>query len=62
MLEIHIVMSSLICHLVLILVFRLILTLMLHLALFSRALPQTSSCALPQFAHGSNNHSYSFGP
>jgi hypothetical protein len=34
MLETHIVMSSLICHLVLILVFRLALTLVLHLALF----------------------------
>jgi hypothetical protein len=29
---------------------------------FSRALPRTSSCALPQFAHGPNHHSYGFGP
>jgi hypothetical protein len=34
MIETHIVMSSLICHLVLILVFRLALTLMLRLTLF----------------------------
>jgi hypothetical protein len=34
MLETHILMSSLICHLVLILVFRLTLTLVLRLALF----------------------------
>jgi hypothetical protein len=34
MLETHIVMSSLICHLVLILLFRLTLTLMLRLTLF----------------------------
>jgi hypothetical protein len=34
MLETHIVMSSLICHLILILMFRLTLTLVLHLALF----------------------------
>jgi hypothetical protein len=29
---------------------------------FSRALPHTSSSALPQFAHGPNHHSYGFGP
>jgi hypothetical protein len=34
MLETHIVMSSLICRLILILVFRLTLTLVLHLAFF----------------------------
>jgi hypothetical protein len=34
MLETHIMMSSLICHLILILVFRLALTLVLHLAHF----------------------------
>jgi hypothetical protein len=34
MLETHIVMCSLICHLILILMFRLTLTLVLHLALF----------------------------
>jgi uncharacterized membrane protein len=28
---------------------------------YSRALPRTSSCALPQFSHGSNHRSYSFG-
>jgi hypothetical protein len=28
---------------------------------FSYALPHTSSCALPQFAHGPNHHSYGFG-
>jgi hypothetical protein len=28
---------------------------------FSRALPHTFSCALPQFAHGPNHHSYGFG-
>jgi hypothetical protein len=28
---------------------------------FSRALPRTSSHALPQFAHGPNNHSHGFG-
>jgi hypothetical protein len=28
---------------------------------FSRALPHTSSCALPQFAHGPNHRSYGFG-
>jgi hypothetical protein len=54
MLETHIVMSSLISHLVLILVFRLAFTLMLLLALFSRA--------LPHFSHGPNHRSYGFGP
>jgi hypothetical protein len=34
MLETHIVMSFLICHLILILVFRFALTLVLHLTLF----------------------------
>jgi hypothetical protein len=29
---------------------------------FSRALTHTSSCTLPQFAHGPNNLSYGFGP
>jgi hypothetical protein len=29
---------------------------------FSRALPRTSFSALPQFTHGSNHHSYGFGP
>jgi hypothetical protein len=29
---------------------------------FSRALPHTSSCDLPQFAHGPNHRSYGFGP
>jgi hypothetical protein len=53
MLETHIVMSSLI--------FRLVLILMFHLA-FSRASPRTFSHALPQFAHGSNHRSYCFGP
>jgi hypothetical protein len=28
---------------------------------YSRASPHTSSCALPQFAHGPNHHSYGFG-
>jgi hypothetical protein len=62
MLETHIVMSSLIFCLILILKFRLAFTLVLLLALFSRALPCTSSCALPQFAHGPNHRSYGFGP
>jgi hypothetical protein len=48
--ETHIVMSSLIFCLVLILMFRLAFTLVLHRALFS--------CALPQFAHEPNHHSY----
>jgi hypothetical protein len=30
--------------------------------IFSRALHRTSSCALPQFAHGPNHRSYDFGP
>jgi hypothetical protein len=58
MLETHIVMSSLMFRLSLILVFRLTRTLMLCLALFlvlllalSHALPHTSSSASPQFAH-----------
>ncbi len=29
---------------------------------YPRALPRTSSDALPQFAHGPNHRSYSFGP
>jgi hypothetical protein len=29
---------------------------------YSRASPHTSSCALPQFAHGPNQCSYGFGP
>jgi hypothetical protein len=29
---------------------------------FSHALPLISSCALPHFSHGSNHHSYGFGP
>jgi hypothetical protein len=62
MLKTHIVMSSLICCLILILVFRLALTLVLRLTLFSRALPHTSSCASPQFTHGPNHHSYDFVP
>jgi hypothetical protein len=53
MLETHIVMSSL--------MFCLAFTLMLLLTL-SRALPRTSSSASPQFAHGPNHRSYSFGP
>jgi hypothetical protein len=60
MVETHIVMSSLIFYLVLILMFRLTFTLVLLLAL-SRALPRTSSSALPQFAHGPNHRSYDFG-
>jgi hypothetical protein len=54
MLETHIVMSSLIFCLVLILMFRLAFTLVLLLTIFSRA--------LPQFAHGPNHHSYGLGP
>jgi hypothetical protein len=53
MLETHIVMSSLICRLVLILMFRLALT---------RALSRTFSRVLPQFAHGANHRSYGFSP
>jgi hypothetical protein len=61
MLETHIVMSSLIFRLVLILTFCLAFTLVLLLAL-SHVLPHTSSSASPQFTHGSNHRSYSFGP
>jgi hypothetical protein len=53
MLETHIMTSSLIFCLVLILVFRL--------ASYSRALPPTSCRALPQFAHVPNHSSYGFG-
>jgi hypothetical protein len=28
---------------------------------YSRALPHTSFCSLPQFSHGSNHRSYGFG-
>jgi hypothetical protein len=28
---------------------------------YSRALPRTFSCTLPQFTHGPNHHSYGFG-
>jgi hypothetical protein len=62
MLETHIVMSSLIFHLILILTFRLAFTLVLLLAFFSRAFPHTSSSDSPQFAYGSNHRSYGFGP
>jgi hypothetical protein len=58
MLETHIMMSSLMFHLSLILVFCLART---SSRTFSRALPHTSSCALPQFAHGPNHRSYGFG-
>jgi hypothetical protein len=61
MLETHIVMSSLMFCLSLILIFHLARTLMLRLALFSCASPRTSSCVLPQFAHGPNHRSYGFG-
>jgi hypothetical protein len=54
MLETHIVMSSLIFRLVLILMFHLAFTLVFLLTLFSRA--------LPQFAHGPNHRSYGLGP
>jgi hypothetical protein len=62
MLETHIVISSLIFCLVLILMFHLAFTLVLLLARFSRALPRTSSSDSPQFGHGSNHRSYGFGP
>jgi hypothetical protein len=61
MLETHIVMSSLIFRLILILIFRLAFTLVLPRT-FSRVLPRTSSIASPQFAHGPNHRSYGFGP
>jgi hypothetical protein len=60
MVETHIMMSSLICRLVLILMFRLARTVVLRLT-FSRALPHTTSCALPQFSYGPNHRSYGFG-
>jgi hypothetical protein len=53
MLETHIVMSSIISCLILILVFRLAHT---------RASPHTFSRALHQFTHGPNHRSYGFGP
>jgi hypothetical protein len=62
MLETHIMMSSLIFRLILILMLRLAFTLVLLLTLFSRALPRTFSYALSQFAHGPNHRSYGFGP
>jgi hypothetical protein len=61
MLETHIMMSSLIFCLVLILMFRLAFT-RASPRTFSRALPRTSSSALPQFAHGPNHPSYGFRP
>jgi hypothetical protein len=54
MLKTHIMMSSLILCLVLILMFCLAFTLVPLLALFSRA--------SPQLAHGPNHRSYGFGP
>jgi hypothetical protein len=62
MLETHIVMSSLIFRLVLILMFRLAFTLMLLLAPSHVLCLRTSSGALSQFAHGPNHRSYGFGP
>jgi hypothetical protein len=61
MLETHIVMSSLIFRLVLILMFRLAFT-RASPHTFSRAFPRTSSGALPQFSLGPNHRSYAFGP
>jgi hypothetical protein len=52
MLETHIVMSSLIS--------RLVLILMFHLVFYSRASPRASSHAFPQFSYGPNHHSYGF--
>jgi hypothetical protein len=61
MLETHIVMSSLIFHLVSVLMFRLAFS-RASPRTFSCALPRTSSSASPQFAHGPNHRSYGFGP
>jgi hypothetical protein len=61
MVETHIMMSSLICRLVLILMLCLAHTLMFHLTFFSRALSRTSSYTFPQFTHGPNHRSYGLG-
>jgi hypothetical protein len=62
MLETHIVMSSLIFRLALILMFRLTFTLMLLLTLSHMLCLALFPSASPQFAHGPNHRSCGFGP